>query len=267
MRSPVERADIGFRSGDARCAGWLYPAGSVEQPAPCVVMGHGFGGVKEGRLDAYAKRFQRSGFAVLVFDYRYFGASTGEPRQLLRVGSQLEDWASTIDYARSFEYVDDSRLTVWGSSFGGGHVIRVAARDPRIVAVIAQVPHTSGPASARAAGAAAGLRTAAAGDRDMLGALLRRPPYYVPVVAPRQFRGADQPRCPPWIPGNISRAVRLAQRDHRAQLADCLLLLTEAGRDAGAGRYRRPSHPSSTRRAGGPKCTSGRVTALPDGPL
>ena len=46
-------------------------------------MAHGFSGVREQRLDAYAERFAQAGLAVLVFDYRHFGASGGEPRQLL----------------------------------------------------------------------------------------------------------------------------------------------------------------------------------------
>jgi len=184
MSTVAKRVDVLFQSGDARCAGWLYPAGSVDEPAPCVVMGHGFGSLKEGRLAAYAERFQSSGLAVLAFDYRHFGASGGQPRQLLGIRSQLDDWAAAVDHARKLESVDARRIVVWGSSFSGGHVMRVAAQDPRIIAAIAQVPHVSGPASARAAGAGANLRMAAAGMRDAVGALLRRPPYYAPIVGP-----------------------------------------------------------------------------------
>jgi len=50
------------------------------------VLAHGFGGVREARLDAFAERFGDAGLAALVFDYRYFGASTGEPRQLIDIG-------------------------------------------------------------------------------------------------------------------------------------------------------------------------------------
>ena len=44
-------------------------------------MAHGFAAQKEGRLDAFAERFAAAGFAVLVFDYRHFGLSSGEPRR------------------------------------------------------------------------------------------------------------------------------------------------------------------------------------------
>ncbi|MEJ7715553.1 MAG: alpha/beta hydrolase [Thermoleophilaceae bacterium] len=68
---------------------------------PCVVMGHGFSSVREHRLDAYAERFAAAGVAVLVFDYRHFGSSAGEPRQLLNVGRQLDDWRAAVSHARN----------------------------------------------------------------------------------------------------------------------------------------------------------------------
>ena len=54
----MERTDVTFDSGGEACAAWLYrPEGTGDSAAPCVVMAHGFGGVKEARLDAYAERF------------------------------------------------------------------------------------------------------------------------------------------------------------------------------------------------------------------
>ena len=46
-------------------------------------MAHGLGGVRQMRLDAFAERFSSAGYRCLVFDYRHFGASAGETRQLL----------------------------------------------------------------------------------------------------------------------------------------------------------------------------------------
>ncbi|NQE68913.1 putative 31.7 kDa protein in traX-finO intergenic region [Nocardia gamkensis] len=75
----IAPAAIEFDSHGVSCAGLLYrPTGG--EAAPVVVLGHGLGGVKEMRLTAYAQRFAEAGFAALVFDYRYFGASGGEPR-------------------------------------------------------------------------------------------------------------------------------------------------------------------------------------------
>lgn len=144
------REDITFDSHGTPCAGWLYRAEAADgERRPVVVLGHGLGAVKEMRLDAYAERFADAGYHALAFDYRHFGASGGEPRQLLDVDRQREDWHAAIAYARSLPGVDPDRVVVFGSSFGGGHVLVVAAQDPRVAAAIAQCPFTDGIASAR----------------------------------------------------------------------------------------------------------------------
>ncbi len=55
------RRDIEFPSRGSLCRGWLYgpdaPAGM--QPAPAIVMAHGFSAVKEMfQLSSYAERFE-----------------------------------------------------------------------------------------------------------------------------------------------------------------------------------------------------------------
>ena len=74
--APPARSEVSFESGGETCAAWLWrPDG--EGPHPGVVMAHGFSGVREQRLDAYAERFAAAGMAVLLFDYRHFRASSG----------------------------------------------------------------------------------------------------------------------------------------------------------------------------------------------
>src|SRR5947209_8196715 len=98
------RSDVTFDSWGERCAAWLYRPDASE-PRPCVVLGHGWSGVREQALDRYAERFAAAGLAALVFDYRHFGASEGEPRQLLDIRRQLADWAAAISYARTLDGV------------------------------------------------------------------------------------------------------------------------------------------------------------------
>src|SRR6202035_292077 len=133
----MNRLDVTFKSGGTDCAAWLYrPDG--EGPFPLVVMAHGFSATRELRLDAYAERFCAAGLGALVFDYRHFGASAGEPRQLLSIPRQLADYHAAIDHARAVEWVDPDRVAVFGTSFSGGHVIAVAAADHRLAAVVSQ---------------------------------------------------------------------------------------------------------------------------------
>ena len=182
----MSRTDVRFPSGDAQCAAWLYTptATHSDARAPVVVMGHGLGGVKEMRLDAYAERFTAAGYACLAFDYRHFGASSGEPRQLLSIGKQLADWRAAVAFARALDEVDNHRIILWGSSFGGGLVIDVAASDPGISAVISQCPFTNGFASALASDPFSSARVALRAGADVLAAALRRSPVRVALAGP-----------------------------------------------------------------------------------
>jgi dienelactone hydrolase len=176
-----DRADVTFDSAGDSCAAWLYrPA----QASACVVLAHGWTGVREQRLDAYAERFAEAGLAALVFDYRHFGSSEGQPRGLLDIGSQHADWRAAVDFARALDGIDPARIALWGSSFSGGHVIATAARDHRVAAVIAQVPFVDGLANLRRLGRAHALRLTIEGMRDQLGALAGREPHMIASVGP-----------------------------------------------------------------------------------
>lgn len=175
------RSDVSFESSAARCAAWLYrPAGPP--PFPCVVMAHGFGGTREVRLDAYAERFAAAGFAALVFDYRHFGASEGEPRQLLDVAKQLGDWRAAIAWARAQPEIDAARVAIWGTSFSGGHVMSLGAEDAQLAAIVAQVPFCDPRAAVTPKWQM--LRLVVAGLRDAWRGRRGRPPLEIPIVGP-----------------------------------------------------------------------------------
>lgn len=177
------REDISFESYGVTCRGWFYPAEDTAPgaPGPCVVMAHGLAAVKEMRLDAYAERFAAAGLNVLVFDYRHFGDSDGEPRQLLDITKQHQDWAEAVAHARSRPEVDAARVALWGSSLSGGHVMAVARRVAP-ACVVAQVPHVSGPMSTMELGARAVARLLPHGLRDVARAVRGREPHYLPAA-------------------------------------------------------------------------------------
>ncbi|MEU1208583.1 alpha/beta fold hydrolase [Nocardia sp. NPDC005825] len=185
-KSTWTRSDVSFPSGETTCAAWLYSPASQEPDltTPIIVMAHGLGGVKEQRLDAFADRFVDAGYACLVFDYRYFGSSGGQPRQLLDVASQRADWKAAIAFVRGLPTVDPDRVVAWGSSFGGGHAIVTAAQDKRIVATIAQCPFTDGLASAKTTGLIDVLKLATLAVRDEIGSRLGHAPVMVPSYGP-----------------------------------------------------------------------------------
>ncbi|OBI83808.1 alpha/beta hydrolase [Mycobacterium sp. 1245805.9] len=177
----AQREDVQFRSGADWISAWLYrPEGGGA--APLLVMAHGLGAVRTMRLDACAERFSAAGYACLVFDYRNFGDSEGRPRQLLDIGMQLADWAAAVAHAHTLDGVDHDRIGVWGTSFGGGHVIATAARVPGIKAAVAQCPFTDGIASARTLSPMIFGRIGVLAARDLIAARLGRSPVMVPAA-------------------------------------------------------------------------------------
>jgi dienelactone hydrolase len=177
----AERRDITFDSHGTRCGGWHYlPDGGG--PRPYVVMAHGLGATIELGIDDFAQRFVEAGYGVFAFDYRGFGFSEGEPRQVISVRKQLQDWQAALQHVRSLPAVDAGRIAIWGSSFAGGHVISVAARDHDIAAAIAQVPFTDGLQSLAKVPPATALKLSFAGVIDLARSLFRAGPKYVPLL-------------------------------------------------------------------------------------
>jgi pimeloyl-ACP methyl ester carboxylesterase len=171
------RTEEGFDSKGVRCAAAVFRPETVDGAA--IVMAHGFSGVRALRLYAYAEKFADAGYVVVVFDYRGFGESHGDPRQIIDIPSQLDDWRSALRFVRTIEGVDPARVVAWGTSFSGGHVIELAGTGERLAAIVAQVPHISGPAAVRATGVRQSLRLAPYAVGDQLRSLSGRPPLYV----------------------------------------------------------------------------------------
>lgn len=180
---PQAPLDVQFDSNGMKCSAYLYrPA--TEATTPIIVMAHGLGGTRRMRLTAFAERFVAEGYACLVFDYRYFGDSEGQPRQLLDIKSQLKDWKAAIAYARSLDKIDPNRVVIWGTSFGGGHVLATAADDNRLAAVISQCPFTDGFSSSMAMNPITTLKLTALALKDKIGSILGAKPVMVPLAGP-----------------------------------------------------------------------------------
>lgn len=181
---------ISFDSHGVRCEAWWLAARSealtTAAGRPCVVMAHGFGATRDAGLLPFAERFAEAGADVLLFDYRGFGTSEGRPRQDVDHRRHREDYHAAVAAARAQGGVDPDRVVLWGSSYSGGHVIVVAAADPRIAAVISQGAAMDGLAAflgvQQTSGTGKALALTAAGLRDLSRWATRRPPYVVPVV-------------------------------------------------------------------------------------
>ena len=77
--------------------------------------------------------------------------SEGEPRGLIDIRRQRADVRAAVDFARQRVDIDSDRIVLWGTSFGGGHVLAAAAGGDRIAAAIMQNPFVDGRATVSAA--------------------------------------------------------------------------------------------------------------------
>ena len=177
---------VRFPSGDATIAALHYPGAN----RACIIMAGGTGVTKEPASDPFAPHFHSAGFSVLAFDFRRLGESGGDPRQVVKVEDQLDDYRAAIAFAATLPEVDPARIAIWGFSLAGGHVLRIAAGEPGLAAAIAQAPLADGPAIAANAmramtpRAASRLHLRAAGDL-LARRLLRRSPVLIPLAGTR----------------------------------------------------------------------------------
>jgi hypothetical protein len=187
-----DRGEVSFASHGELCSAWYLRGEGGEfagaNGRPCVVMAHGVGGTRDSALLPFAKAFASAGLDVVLFDYRCFGASSGEPRQLGTPPRHRDDYRAAVDFARGLDGIDPERIVLWGTSWSGGHVVYVAADDPRIAAVISQTPDLDGLRTlaqiTRYGSKAQLLRVTAHGIRDQLNALRGKEPHLIPIVAP-----------------------------------------------------------------------------------
>lgn len=176
-------------SGD-EIEAWVYRPDETgpTRPHPAVVMAHGFAAVKAGGLAPFAERFRQAGFTAVVFDYRQWGGSSGQPREEVSVPRQHEDYETVIDWALADPDIDATRVFVWGTSFSGLHAVEIAATDTRLRGAIAQNPLVDGLAPILRVPPTRSVRLFATGALDRLGSLVGRPPRYIPAgVAPGEF--------------------------------------------------------------------------------
>jgi len=155
---------VSFRTVDiisegTRIQGEVFaPTNPKSEKLPTIMMSHGWGGTAKAlRPDAVV--FARNGFLVVTIDYRGWGnsdsrlvligkrqskdgklmAEVKEVREVVDPIDQTTDILNALHWVQSEKLCDKDRIGIWGSSFSGGHVVYVAARDARVKAFVSQV--------------------------------------------------------------------------------------------------------------------------------
>lgn len=171
----------GFYSAGTWCSATLHrPAKSSEATLPAILMLHGWGGIQDAMTVSYYEVFTRAGYAVMTFDYRGWGDSAGMPRQVISARQRVADGDAALAFLKCQPGIDPRRIVLWGTSFGGGHAVELAADHPELAGAIAQVPMLDGRAAARAVPLSRLLRFGLYALTDLL-----KPghPLYLPVVS------------------------------------------------------------------------------------
>ncbi|HET9316013.1 MAG TPA: prolyl oligopeptidase family serine peptidase [Vicinamibacteria bacterium] len=126
-----------FRSGDAMLSYALdLPPGPG--PFPAIVFGHGSGRQTKDEAMSVKSRMTQAGFAVLRYDKRGVGQSTGtfEAPGLLNSDRLLPilagDMVAGVDFLRSRPEIDPSRIGLMGISQAGWIIPLAAERSPHV---------------------------------------------------------------------------------------------------------------------------------------
>ena len=147
-----------------------------------IIMAHGFAGLSQFKLIQYAQRFAQGGYAVILFDYRYWGGSTGKPREMISINSQLEDWKTMIQYASTCKFIDNRRIVLWGTSLSGGYALSLASELKNIQAIMVQIPYVDGAETAKLYPLQRYPQALKLSSQDYMGSKMGLNPKRLPVV-------------------------------------------------------------------------------------
>ena len=135
MSKPIHFYSEGHQlSGDLYLPDDLKPG---EQRAG-IVLCHGYTGVKDLYLPDNARVLNEAGYVVLTFDYKGWGESEGQ-RSRLAPYSRVADVQAAITYLGLQDCVDEDRIGIYGTSYGGATVTWVGAVDQRVKCIVSCV--------------------------------------------------------------------------------------------------------------------------------
>lgn len=136
----MTRSAISFYSEGFKLDGDLYlPEGADDSTRRAgIVLCHGYTGVKDLYLPDNARVLTEAGYAVLTFDFKGWGKSQG-PRSRLAPYSRVADVQAAMTFLGAQPMVDEDRLGLYGTSYGGATVVWTAAVDDRVKCVVSVV--------------------------------------------------------------------------------------------------------------------------------
>jgi pimeloyl-ACP methyl ester carboxylesterase len=179
--SSAARIPSQFISNEVQCAANLYVTDPEARNLPAILMMHGWGGIQDALTTPFYQAFLDAGFAVMTFDYATWGDSQGLPRNQINPWQRVRDADAALSHLKSRIQVDPRKIVLWGTSFGGGHAVELAAEHPSLLGLIAQVPMLDGRDALLATPLAQMPKLFSSAFKDLIPFSA---PTYIPVVAP-----------------------------------------------------------------------------------
>ncbi|SHH21024.1 alpha/beta hydrolase [Ferrimonas marina] len=138
------KTSVEFWSHGDRLVGTLYLPEQGTGPFPGLVITGAWTTVKEQMPSLYAQQMAERGFAALVFDFRGWGASDGEPRYLEHPERKSRDIEAAVAFLAERPEVDSNRLGGLGICASSGYMSDAATHSPliRSYALVAPWLHT-----------------------------------------------------------------------------------------------------------------------------
>ncbi len=135
---PSQKVD--FYSEGTRLSGDLFVPPDLEpgEKRAGILLCHGYTGVRSLYLPDTAEVLTAAGYIVLTFDYKGWGDSDGPKARLSPYGRVIDSQAA-LTFLAAQPMVDEDRLGIYGTSYGGATVVWTAAVDPRVKAVVSVV--------------------------------------------------------------------------------------------------------------------------------
>ncbi len=123
-----EALTLETEDGESLGAWWIEPQGAA--PRGALLVSHGNAGNLEQRA-SLARTFCEMNFAVLLYDYRGYGASSGRPHE---PGLRL-DARAAYRWLRERGF-EPERIVLYGESLGGGVATQLASEVPAAALIL-----------------------------------------------------------------------------------------------------------------------------------
>ena len=143
-RVPLRQERVSFQNGDAKLDGTLLIP-STKGPHPAIVLLHGSGPLTRYSFGPYPHFFTSLGFAVLIYDKRGSGSSSGTRidastgaamKNSLYPDELVGDALAAMRVLQQRKDIDPGKIGFWGSSEGGMLATQVAARSKQVAFAI-----------------------------------------------------------------------------------------------------------------------------------